>query len=169
MTTFCFGVYIVKLSILPYLTTVSLFSSVNAVFSWGTGQDPQRPVCQVRKSFSFYKNISQLFLDEKGNYFYIVQSLVKLSLGRKTTFYMHKNTEAEFLDEIQTKVLKVFLLAIHSHLYTLQLCLEISISSNSHNLLIMLKHCFFNCAYVRRTRRLPLEYATRAHYSLYIE
>jgi hypothetical protein len=28
------------------------------------------------------------------------------------------STEAEFLDEIQTKVLRVFLLAIHSHLYT---------------------------------------------------
>ncbi len=36
--------------------------------------------------------------------------------------------EAEFLDEIQTKVLRVFPLAIHSHL-------EISISSNSRNLL----------------------------------
>jgi hypothetical protein len=28
-------------------------------------------------------------------------------------------TMAEFLDEIQTKVLRVFLLAIHSHLYIL--------------------------------------------------
>jgi hypothetical protein len=27
------------------------------------------------------------------------------------------STEAEFLDEIQTKVLRVFLIAIHSHLY----------------------------------------------------
>jgi hypothetical protein len=36
--------------------------------------------------------------------------------------------EAEFLDEIQTKVLRVFLLAIHSPLY-IQLCLQISISS----------------------------------------
>jgi hypothetical protein len=42
--------------------------------------------------------------------------------------------EAELLDKIQTKVLRVFLLTIHSHLYTLQLCLEISISSNSPNL-----------------------------------
>ena len=42
-------------------------------------------------------------------------------------------TEAEFFDEIRTKVLRVVLLAIHSHL--LQLCLEISISSNSRNLL----------------------------------
>jgi hypothetical protein len=29
--------------------------------------------------------------------------------------------EAEFLDEIQTKVLRVFLLAIHSHLYSFAL------------------------------------------------
>jgi hypothetical protein len=39
-------------------------------------------------------------------------------------------TEAEFLDKIQTKVLRVFLLAIHS---TSTACLEIS--SNSCNLL----------------------------------
>jgi hypothetical protein len=45
------------------------------------------------------------------------------------------NPEAEFLDEIHTKVLGVFLLAIHSHLHILQLCLEFSISSNSLNLL----------------------------------
>ncbi len=31
------------------------------------------------------------------------------------------NTEAEFLDEIQTKVLRVFLLAIHSHLICIAL------------------------------------------------
>jgi hypothetical protein len=31
------------------------------------------------------------------------------------------NTEAAFLDEIQTKVLRVFLLAIHSHLYCIAL------------------------------------------------
>jgi hypothetical protein len=30
-------------------------------------------------------------------------------------------TEAEFLDEIQTKVLRVFLLVIHSHLYSFAL------------------------------------------------
>jgi hypothetical protein len=39
--------------------------------------------------------------------------------------------EAEFLDKIQTKVLRVYLLAIHSHLYSF----EIYISSNSPNLL----------------------------------
>jgi hypothetical protein len=32
-------------------------------------------------------------------------------------FYSTLQTEAAFLDEIQTKVLRVFLLAIHSHLY----------------------------------------------------
>jgi hypothetical protein len=42
--------------------------------------------------------------------------------------------EAELLDKIKTKVLRVFLLAIHSHL-----CLEISISSNSRNLLQFLE------------------------------
>jgi hypothetical protein len=38
---------------------------------------------------------------------------------------------AEFLDEIQTKVLEVLLLAIHSYLYSF----EIYIPSNSRNLL----------------------------------
>ncbi len=33
----------------------------------------------------------------------------------------HGTAEAEFLDEIQTKVLRVFLLAIHSHLYSFPL------------------------------------------------
>jgi hypothetical protein len=32
--------------------------------------------------------------------------------------YLVVNPEAEFLDEIQTKVLRVFLLVIHSHLYS---------------------------------------------------
>jgi hypothetical protein len=41
--------------------------------------------------------------------------------------------EAEFVDEIQTKVLRVFPLAFPSHLYSF--CLEISISSNSSTLL----------------------------------
>jgi hypothetical protein len=40
-------------------------------------------------------------------------------------------TEAEFLDKIQAKVLRVFLLSISP----LQLCLQVSISSNSRNLL----------------------------------
>ncbi len=31
---------------------------------------------------------------------------------------MKATSEAEFLDEIQTKVLGIFLLAIHSHLYS---------------------------------------------------
>ncbi len=44
------------------------------------------------------------------------------------------HVEAEFLNEIQTQVLRVFLPAIHIQLYSLQLCLEISISSNLHNL-----------------------------------
>ncbi len=35
--------------------------------------------------------------------------------------------------------IKVFLLVIHSHLYTLQLCLKIYISSNSRNLLVSVK------------------------------
>jgi hypothetical protein len=48
--------------------------------------------------------------------------------------------EAEFLDEIQTKVLKVF-----SLLFTdpnLQLCLETYISSNSRNLLQFLQFSY---------------------------
>jgi hypothetical protein len=35
--------------------------------------------------------------------------------------YANKESEAEFLDEIQTKVSRVFLLAIHSHLYSFAL------------------------------------------------
>jgi hypothetical protein len=35
--------------------------------------------------------------------------------------YVFICTEAEFLDELQTKVLRVFLLAIHSHLYSFAL------------------------------------------------
>jgi hypothetical protein len=37
--------------------------------------------------------------------------------------YSQPSTETEFLDEIQTKFLRVFLLAIHRHLYSLQLSL----------------------------------------------
>ncbi len=48
------------------------------------------------------------------------------------------STEAEFLDIIQTKIVRLFLLAIHSHLY----CLEIYISSNSRNLLQFLELSF---------------------------
>jgi hypothetical protein len=48
--------------------------------------------------------------------------------------------EAEFLDIIQTKVFRVFLLDISSHLYTLQLCLEIS--SNSCILLQFLQSSY---------------------------
>ncbi len=51
--------------------------------------------------------------------------------------------EVKFLDEIQTTVLRVFLLAIHSHLYSLQLCLEIYFSSNSRNLLQSLQFLQF--------------------------
>jgi hypothetical protein len=45
--------------------------------------------------------------------------------------------EAEHVDKIQTKVLKEFssfLFTVTSTLYSLQLCLEISISSNSPDL-----------------------------------
>jgi hypothetical protein len=36
-------------------------------------------------------------------------------------YQRHTSTEAEFLDDIQTKILRVFLLAIHSHLYSFAL------------------------------------------------
>jgi hypothetical protein len=49
-----------------------------------------------------------------------------------SSFLFHANEPVEFFDEIQKKVLRVFLLASQS---PLQLCLEISISSKSHNLL----------------------------------
>jgi hypothetical protein len=49
---------------------------------------------------------------------------------------MNPEPEAEFLEKIQTRVLTIFLLAIHSHLYTLHYSFEfeISVSSNSRNL-----------------------------------
>jgi hypothetical protein len=49
-------------------------------------------------------------------------------------------TEAEFLDEIQTKVLRIFLLVIQS---PLQLCLEIFISPTSRNLLQFLEFSYY--------------------------
>jgi hypothetical protein len=49
--------------------------------------------------------------------------------------------EAEFLDEIHTKDLRVFLLAIHIHLYSFS-CLEIHIYSNSRNLLPFLEFSY---------------------------
>jgi hypothetical protein len=58
-----------------------------------------------------------------------------LSAGNRDS----QKTEAKFLDEIQAEVFRVFLLipvfTPNSTLYSLQLCLEISISSNSRNLL----------------------------------
>ncbi len=53
-------------------------------------------------------------------------------------FFFTCSTEAEFLDEIQTQLLRFFLLAIHSHLYTF----EVSISSNSRNLLQFLQFSY---------------------------
>jgi hypothetical protein len=47
----------------------------------------------------------------------------------------------EFLDEIQTKVLRVYLHAIQSNL---QLCLEIYLSSNSRNLLQFLEFIYLH-------------------------
>jgi hypothetical protein len=42
--------------------------------------------------------------------------------------------EAEFLDEIQKKVSRVFLLAIHSHLYSFALrCLFLQTNATSYN------------------------------------
>ena len=53
------------------------------------------------------------------------------------------HTEAEFLDEIQTRVLRVFSLCyIHSYLYNFSIC----ISSNSRNLLQ-----FLQCSYLLYT------------------
>jgi hypothetical protein len=40
---------------------------------------------------------------------------------RSTLTHINGHPEAEFLDEIQTKVFRVFLLAIHSHLYSFAL------------------------------------------------
>ncbi len=59
-------------------------------------------------------------------------------LGYVQQYYSY--TKAEFLDEIQTKVLRVFLLAIHSHLYSF--ALRFSFSSNSRNLLQFLQFSY---------------------------
>jgi hypothetical protein len=60
-------------------------------------------------------------------------------------YYWLESVDTEFVDEIQTKVFRVFLLAIHSRL--LQLCLEIS--SNLRNLLGFLQ--FSYCTVVHCT------------------
>ncbi len=57
--------------------------------------------------------------------------LYSLPPAKYTSPPVQQAAEAEFLDEIQTKGLRVFLLSFHP----LQLCLEIFISSNSRNLL----------------------------------
>jgi hypothetical protein len=44
-----------------------------------------------------------------------------LALRTRTTRTLTASPKAEFLDEIQTKVLKVFLLTIHNHLYSFAL------------------------------------------------
>ncbi len=46
-------------------------------------------------------------------------------------------SEDELLDEVQTKVIKVFLLALHSHLYSL--ALSFLFSSHSRNFLQFLQ------------------------------
>jgi hypothetical protein len=66
---------------------------------------------------------------------FIVQYFLRTAntvLRHFSTSFPLLRTEADLLDEIQTKDLRVFLLAIHSHI--IHLCLEISISSNSRNL-----------------------------------
>jgi hypothetical protein len=70
--------------------------------------------------------------------------------------HQHKvGTEAEFLDEIRTKVLRVFHVAIHRHLYSF--AFEISISSNSRNLLRFLQFTEFSyrAVTVKETRGKP--------------
>jgi hypothetical protein len=55
------------------------------------------------------------------------------------TFY----DEAEFSDEIQTKVLRVFLLAIHCHLYSVTLrLLFLPTHATSYSLTVMLQYTF---------------------------
>jgi hypothetical protein len=60
---------------------------------------------------------------------YYQQHVLQLTHPMKTALY----PEAEFLEEIQTKVLKVFF-PLRYLQSPLQLCLEIYISSNSHNI-----------------------------------
>jgi hypothetical protein len=56
---------------------------------------------------------------------------------------LESTPEAEFLDEIQTKVLRVFLLAIHSHLYCFALRFKfLQTHSTSYNFyLSVIVHC----------------------------
>jgi hypothetical protein len=52
----------------------------------------------------------------------LIVKILPVTLFRSSEAAIMKTlTEAEFLDAIQTKVLKVFLLAIHSHLYSFAL------------------------------------------------
>jgi hypothetical protein len=52
---------------------------------------------------------------------YALEQVGSFPYGRTLEFYLSITAEAEFLDEIQTKVLRVFLLAIHNHLYSFAL------------------------------------------------
>jgi hypothetical protein len=76
----------------------------------------------------------------RGRAYPFLLYLVFWSLWRNKEDISSKTAKAEFLNEVQTKVLRVFLLAIHSHL--IQLCLEIYISSNSRNLLQFLQFSY---------------------------
>jgi hypothetical protein len=67
-----------------------------------------------------------------------------------STLHTVVQREAEFLDEIQAKVLIVFWQSVTS-----QLCLEISISSNSCNLVQFLQ--FIYCTLYRRKEESPIE------------
>ncbi len=59
------------------------------------------------------------------------------NVGENMTF---PPPEAEFLDEIQTKVLKIYFLAIHSHFYSFDL--RFLFLSNSRNLLQFLEFSY---------------------------
>ncbi len=92
------------------------------------------------------------------NYYYLC--LAQADLTSPTIGKEGKTpSEAELLDEIQTKVLRVLLLVIHSHPSTA--LLEISISSNSLNLLQFL----YSKGERRKTDRKPylLPYGLRIH------
>jgi hypothetical protein len=64
-----------------------------------------------------------LLLKKQHIHFKLSAMAWTLYMRRRKTNARYPNScvEAEFLDEIQTKVLRVFILAIHSHLYSFAL------------------------------------------------
>ncbi len=125
------------------------------VAEWpGAGVHRRHDHAGVQPQVSFIKKICMTFyciwtcFENASNF--KNASLINFPVGIQYIFHSSRNTvhqqacpEAEFLEEIQTKVLRVFLLAIHSHFYSFALrflFLQIHATSYSFYSLVTV-HC----------------------------